>query len=77
MNRSQHTSNNHVLGAPVGMNIDECSALPITVIQYTDTVGLRSFWKPTEEELKLLVAGSFVTIEILGSSHPPIIVGVE
>lgn len=35
-----------------------------------------SEWKPTPDELADLMAGAPVRISILGTSHPPIIVGV-
>lgn len=36
-----------------------------------------SAWEPTPEELRLLNAGGHVYIRILGTSHPPIGVGVQ
>lgn len=33
-------------------------------------------WIPTPEELALLVAGASVHVSILGTAHPPIVVGV-
>lgn len=78
MNKSQHPSNNHVLGAPSGFTIEQCSALAVTVTNYSDgTVGLKSFWRPTSEELDQLNAGAQVTLEILSESYPPVILGVS
>lgn len=78
MIKSQHKSNNHVLGAPPGVPIEECEALPITVTNYScGHVGLKSFWKPTDEELEVLLQGGFVTLEVLTDNHPPVILGTS
>ena len=78
MNKIQHPSNNSVLGAPKGMSIEDCVALPITRIQYADgTLAVSSYWQPTEVELALLRQGKSVRITILGITHSPIILGVD
>lgn len=78
MNRYQHPSNNAVLGAPAGMPIDECNALPITRIQYSDgTPAVASYWKPTPDELALLNRGQAVRLTVLGGTHPPLMLGVD
>lgn len=78
MNKVQHPSNNAVLGAPPGMSIDECTALPITRVQYENNCfGVRSYWKPTEDELALLNSGGYVCLEVLGITMPPVILTAE
>lgn len=78
MDRHQHPTNNAVLGAPPGMPIDECSALPITRIQYSDgTPAVASYWRPTPAELALLAEGAAVRLTILGTTHPPLMLGVD
>lgn len=78
MNRHQHPSNNSVLGAPPGVPIDECNALPVTRIQYSDgTPAVASFWKPTPAELALLAQGHAVRLTVLGTTHPPLMLGVD
>jgi len=78
MIRSQHPTNNAVLGAPPGMTIEECQALPITAGRYEDgTTSLKSYWKPTEVELEILKQGGYVTLEVLTTQHPPVIIGAE
>ena len=56
MNRHQHPTNNDVLGAPPGVPLDECTALPITRVIWQDTGGhgVVSYWLPTAEELALM-----------------------
>lgn len=78
MDRHQHPTNNDVLGAPPGMSHDECHALPITRIQYSDgTPAMASYWRPTPAELALLQAGQPVRLTVLGTSHPPVMLGVD
>lgn len=80
MKKVQHPSNNSVLEAPTGMTIEQCSALAVTRIEYTgenNLPGIRSYWKPTEEELNYLNSGAFVMLEILGTTMPPVYIGVE
>lgn len=76
MDRHQHPTNNAVLGAPAGMPIDECNALPITRIQYSDgTPAVASYWRPTAAELALLSQGHPVRLVVLGRTHPPLMLG--
>jgi len=78
MNRHQHPSNNAVLGAPPGMPIDECNALPITRITYAcGTPAVVSYWMPTPAELALMNEGRAVRLSVLGTTHPPLMLGVD
>jgi len=78
MNRHQHPSNNAVLGAPPGMPIEECNALPITRITYAcGTPAVASYWQPTPAELALLNEGHTVRLAVLGTTHPPLMLGVD
>jgi hypothetical protein len=78
MNRTQHPTNNDVLGAPPGTPIDQCGALPITRIVYPDgTPCVVSFWRPTPAELARLNAGSPVALFVLGSTHAPVAMLVD
>lgn len=78
MNRHQHPTNNAVLGAPPGVPLDECNALPITRIQYSDgTPAVASYWRPTPAELALLNHGHAVRLTVLGTTHPPLMLGVD
>lgn len=78
MDRHQHPSNNGVLGAPPGVPIDECNALPITRIFYSDgTPAVASYWLPTADELALLNQGKAVRLTVLGTTHAPLMLGVD
>ena len=78
MNRSQHPSNNAVLGAPPGVSIDECTALAITRVHYSDgTPAVVSYWGPSQDELKLIASGKKIRLTILGTTHAPLCLGVD
>lgn len=78
MDRHQHPTNNGVLGAPPGMPIEECHALPITRIRYAcGTPAVVSYWMPTEREISLLLAGRPVRLCVLGALTPPVMLGVD
>ena len=79
MDRTQHPSNNAVLGAPPGMSIEECVALPITRVEFEGGggPGCVSFWRPNAAELALLASGRPVRLCVLGTTHPPLSLGVD
>lgn len=78
MNRHQHPTNNDVLGAPPGVPLEECNALPITRIEYScGTPAVASYWRPTPAELVLLAQGATVRLTVLGTTHPPLMLGVD
>lgn len=73
----QHSTNNDVLGAPPGMSIDECGALPITRALAEDGHHvMQSFWLPDAVELAALNAGHPVILQIRGVTHAPLLVAV-
>ena len=78
MKKMQHRTNNDVLGAPPGTPIEECEALPITRLRFEDgTRGVASYWTPSEDELALLKRGAAVRLIVLGTTHAPLILGVD
>lgn len=77
MDFQQHPSNNGVLGAPKGVPIDECRALPVTHTELNGSPCVASFWKPDAQELALLNAGKPVILFVQGATHPPLSVCVE
>lgn len=82
MKATRHLTNNAELGAPEGMSPDECQPLPITRIVYDLAGGgglpaCVSYWTPSPEQLALLNAGRPVWLSVLGTTHPPLCLGVE
>jgi len=78
--RTQHPSNNHVLGAPAGWDQGDlpCSALPITVERDTEGhVYLTSYWQLSDEERATIAAGGLVRLTVLDNAHPVVAIGVE
>lgn len=74
----QHPSNNDVLGAPKGVSIDECKALPITRVKYPNGMaGVWSYWQPSEAEKQAITNGAPVRFSCLGITHPPVSIGVD
>jgi hypothetical protein len=74
MQRTQHPSNNHVLGAPAG---HDQAALPIGALPVTlaviDGHGVQmSFWRPDPAELDALARGGLVALLVYGNVHPPV-----
>lgn len=79
MERTQHPSNNAVIGAPVGWDQGTlpCSALPITRLDEDGLPVMVSFWRPSAEELARLNTGGSVSLWIYGTEHPVVSVGAE
>ncbi|WP_194720810.1 hypothetical protein [Noviherbaspirillum malthae] len=79
MNKTQHPSNNAVLGAPAGWDQKQlpCSALPVTRTDWDGVPAVLSFWKPTAEELAALNAGGSVVLWVAGQTMPPVALTVD
>lgn len=79
MNRTQHPSNNAVLGAPADWSQDAlpCGALPITKIEVHGLPCIGSFWRPTAEELVMLNGGALVAVWVIGNTMPPVSIEVS
>lgn len=78
MQKIQHRSNNAVLGAPAGWDQGELpvSALPITRIEIEGMPAVASYWRPTEEEIAILLGGDIVELVVLGGSMPTVSLSV-
>lgn len=72
----QHPLCDDVLGAPKGVSIEECRALPILRFVENGQPQIASFWKPDAEELAFLNAGRAVVLIVWGHTHAPVFVGV-
>lgn len=79
MRPTQHISNNRVLGAPAGWDQQQlpCNAVAITVMEIEGLPLVKSYWRPTEEELAALNAGGLVALSVVGSTMPPVALDVE
>ena len=80
MNRTQHPSNNKVLGAPVDWNHRElpCSALPVTCVVIEGAGhAMKSYWKSSDEEIEKIMAGGQVVLWTFGHAHPAVAIEVE
>lgn len=78
MNKTQHPSNNAVLGAPQGWDQGAlpCSALAITRFTVDGIAAIASYWKPTAEELAMLKAGGSIELSVIGATMPPVALDV-
>jgi hypothetical protein len=74
MIKTQHPSNNSVLGAPAGWDQAQlpCDALPVTRTDWNGAPAIVSYWTPTPEELIALAAGAKVALWVVGDTHPPV-----
>lgn len=79
MRPTQHVSNNHVLGAPAGWDQQQlpCNAVAITTLKVDGLPVVKSYWRPTKEELSALNAGGLVALSVVGSTMPPVALEVE
>ena len=78
MRPTQHESNNDVLRAPSGSTVDECRPLAITRIKYEDgSPAVWSYWEPSDAERAAIAGGALILLSTLGSTHPPVFIGVD
>lgn len=79
MNKTQHRSNNAVLGAPEGWNQESlpCDALPVTRTLLGGAACVVSYWSPTPEEIAAMSAGNPIALYIIGHTMPPVMLCVE
>ena len=77
--KTQHPSNNLVLGAPAGWDQAQlpCDALAVTRTEVQGQPAIVSYWEPMPEEIALLQVGGKVALWVFGTGHPPVVVGVE
>lgn len=59
----------HNPGAPAGME-DTCGRLPIRVVRDGDSIVCLSAWRPTPEELAVLLDGGYVVLQVAGWQVP-------
>lgn len=74
MRKTQHPTNNAVLGAPAWWDQGElpCGALPITRTEVDGVPAVVSYWTPSAQELAALNAGKPVALWVVGQTMPPV-----
>lgn len=79
MENVKHNSNNAVLQPPPGWDQDsmECTPLHITFLDEENPPMVKSYWKPSPEELQWLANGAAVVLFVVGNGQPPVAIGVE
>ncbi len=58
------------LGLPIRDEIIQCT------VNGDGTPAMVTAWTPTPDELDRLIAGASVHLRVLGTSHPPVMMGV-
>lgn len=78
MKYTQHPSNNTVYGAPQGVSIEECGALPATRVTYDNgQKAILSYWLPSEAEKAAILAGKPIVLSLWGQTMVPVSLQVE
>lgn len=74
MRKTQHPTNNAVLGAPAVWDQGglPCGALPITRTEVDGVPAVVSYWTPSAQELAALNAGKPVALWVVGQAMPPV-----
>lgn len=68
-----HPCCNDVLAAPKGVSKDSVRALYIERVTYSDDVpAVRSYRRPTPDELAALNRGEHIMLSCIGHTHPPV-----
>ena len=67
-----------LLGPPRQAERGTCGALPVrSQVDKIWGVTYLSYWRPTPEELAILVAGGHVRLQVCGGAHPPVWIDAE
>ncbi len=67
------------LGAPANWNPEtdgDCAHLAVRDVVDEGVPLMQSVWEPTPDELACLAAGGRVRLDVVGTSHPPVILYV-
>lgn len=70
----------HLFGAPLDWDHDviPCDALPVKQVEgEAGVVWMVSQWKPTAEELAVLLANGSIHLWVQGQAHPVVAIGVN
>lgn len=80
MNFVRHPNTNLVFGAPIDWDDEKghCDALPVVMAEDPDLGPVvKSYWKPSEADLKQLIEGGFICLTIVGQGMPPVALHTE
>lgn len=75
MNCIHHSTNNMVLGPPPG--VENCITIGATMVVEETQTTIATFWKPTQEELELLMSNGTLCLWVWGAGHPMVAISVE
>ncbi len=59
---------------------DQPEYIPLDIFDERSDSGvptMSSLWRPSDEELDMLIAGGSVHLSILGVDHPPVVLSVQ
>lgn len=72
MKLTQHSTNNAVFGAPPGVSAEQCKPAPATKMSYENGQrSIRTYWRPSADELTLLNTKGVVCVETWGTTLVP------
>lgn len=57
--------------------MNDCDDLPVTVTIYSGHQAIKSYWKPSEQDIANILAGENVVLYVLGTGMPPVMLTVE
>lgn len=79
MDRAQHPSNTKVLGAPKNWDQKElpCTALPVTETDIEGIPAIKAYFKPTPEEIEIILQGGYVCLWVIGTTTAPVSLTAE
>lgn len=76
MNYVKHPTNNFTYTSPPDMR-DRCGDLSVTRTELNGDPCIKSYWKPSEEDIANILAGGHVCLHIIGRGMPPVMLSVE
>ena len=76
MNIERIADCNAVLGAPIGWDAEKEGTEVLGLPVHRHDKGFVSQWRPSPEELEMLINGHPIWLHIVGAGHPPVAVTV-
>ena len=74
-----HPACTEVIGAPADITDGSCLGLPVAIVEDQYGMWSVSCWKPSKEELAVLIDGGSITLWVRakGRQHPVVSMGVD